>query len=441
MRNGIKDLLNDQRIKILRAISPKKDLFYLVGGAIRDSLLGEECCDLDFCSPLRANAIIEIMSSHGYKVVPTGISFETITVVLGEDIPQIQISSFRGSGSSLLEDLSLRDFSINSLAVSIDNNEIIDPQGGTKDIANKIIRANGEPSQRFEEDPLRILRLVRLASELDFNIEAKTEIAARTLANLLKKISIERLTDEFIKIVISKNFRIAMGFLKEINFYEYYLPELHTCINFEQNEFHKHDVFEHTLDVIELCEDDKLLKLAALFHDIGKPPSLTIDEDGRRHFYLHEKIGAEMMPSIGKSIRLPNDLTKDIQTLVLTHMRPIDCGDAGIRRIIRDTDNLYSLWRKLKWADTVSVLNETEGVISSFQKFDERTEEVRKKAEINPFSSLAVRGQDLIELGFTPSRKFKDILTNLNERIIENPDLNTRDQLLSIIKNEFGTDK
>lgn len=430
-------LQNDTRVKLLRQLSPKQDLFYLVGGAIRDAFIGRQSKDLDFCTPLRANEIIEIMSQNGYRVIPTGIAFETITVILGEELPQIQISSFRGSGDSLIEDLLLRDFSCNSLAVAIDSWQLTDPKNSVKDIQDKIIRANGIPEERFTEDPLRILRLIRFASELNFSIGDKTEAAARKLSTLLTNISMERLTEEFIKILLSPNFREAFLFLREISFFSHYLPTFAQCINFEQNEFHKHDVFEHTLDVIELCESDKLLRLAALFHDIGKPPSLTVDEDGRRHFYLHEKIGAEIMPEIGKQMRLPNDLTKDIQTLVLTHMRPIDCGEAGLRRILRDTDPLYDTWRKLKWADTVSVLGETEGVVSSFQKFDQRIINVKEKAEQNPFQSLSIKGQDLIDLGLTPSKLFKEILTSLSEKVIETPELNTREQLIDIIKSEY----
>ncbi len=437
MINAFEHLLDDPRVQILRQLSPKKNLFYLVGGALRDAVIGKQSNDLDFATPLRANEIIQMMNQSGFKVIPTGISFETITVILGQNLPQIQISSFRGSGTSLLEDLSLRDFNINSLALALTDGQLFDPQNGRADINAKIVRANGSPAKRFEEDPLRILRLIRLASELNFKIGEATEQEARNLAPLLTKISIERLTEEFIKIIVSEHFRPAMRFLKEIEFFKHYLPELEVCIDFEQNEFHKHDVFEHTLDVIELCHQDKLLRLSALFHDIGKPPSLTIDDDGRRHFYLHEKIGAEMMSSIGKKIRLPNDLIKSIQTLVLTHMRPLDCGDAGLRRILRDTDTLYDTWRELKWADTISVLGDTTVTKEAFLDFDQRLEQVKKKAEKSPFSALAIRGQDLINLGLAPSPKFKDILNSLNEKIIENPDLNNRDTLLDIIKNDY----
>ena len=148
-----------------------------------------------------------------------------------------------------------------------------------------------------------------------------------------------------------------------------------------------------------------------------------------------------MMPNIGKRIRLSNEVNKALQTLILTHMRPIDCGDAGLRRIIRDTEPYYETWRELKWADTISVLGDNDNTKEAFRTFDRRISDVKQKAQSSPFQLLAIKGQDLIDIGIEPSPKFKDILNNLNERVVDNPELNTREFLLAIVKSEFIDNK
>jgi tRNA nucleotidyltransferase (CCA-adding enzyme) len=261
-------------------------------------------------------------------------------------------------------------------------------------------------------------------------------VYSKPLASLSEN-EIERIRDELLKTLLTDQSKKGLRLFAELGIFDWLIPELQDCVGFEQNKFHKHDVFEHTLDVVENIPKSKLLRLSALFHDIGKPPSLSVSEDGERHFYLHEKIGADMVDIILPRLRFSNSDTNAVKVLVATHMRPLNCGDGGLRRILRDTGEYYDDWRQLKFADTVAVLGEEQGVINEFNDFDDRIEKVKTAKKPHPFSSLSITGQDLIELGLTPSRKFKDILAYLQEAVLDDPDINTKESLLKLVRDKF----
>lgn len=457
-------LLNDPRtLALAKALTPYGDL-YLVGGAIRDAVLGKDSKDLDFSYSLSPDQTIEILEKEGIRVIPSGLSHQTVTAKIyfaegdpNNELPHVEITSFRNSemnphggvflGQSIEEDLIYRDFTINALALSITLSEdknsvitetsIIDPTQGTTDINNKIIRTCGEAEKRFLEDPLRILRMIRFATTLDFNIEDSTAKKGRELFSKLQMVSMERVREEFLKILTSNFPRKGLLLLKDFGFYDLFLPEMATCVDFEQNKFHKHDVFIHTIDVVEKSKPTKLSRLAAFFHDIGKPPSLSVDEKGERHFYLHEKIGSEMMDEIGPRLKFSNEETSAIKKLVYTHMRPIDAGSGGLRRILRDTEPYYTAWRELKYADTVAVLGENPEVLSQFADFDTRIKEIQDSEKDSPYKTLAINGNDLIALGFKPGPEFKKILHHLHELVMDEPSKNTKDTLQTVIQETF----
>ncbi len=446
MKTSNNQILIETSKKISRIVSALDSKCYIVGGMVRNALLNIEKGDIDLTCKLSPEDMLERLSD--FRVIPTGLQHQTITVVNNieesDDKENIEITSFRTLGmspegglklgESIEEDLSCRDFNINAIAYDIKNNRIIDPYNGLKDLENKVIQAVQDPKTRFSEDPLRIMRMLRFSSELDFEIESSTLGAAKDLYLELKKCSIERIREEFSKLLIGKNPSRAIALMQEIGIMDLFIPEFSTCYSFEQNKYHHKDVFFHTLDVIENIEPKLLLRLSAFFHDIGKPPSLSVDEQGERHFYKHEHIGADMTKEIMKRLKYPNKLTKEVAILVHTHMRPTQAGKPGLRRILRDTEPVFSEWRKLKEADSLAVRDDVEELNKELQEFDIAIEEVKNESFESPFANLAINGDDLIELGLEPSIQFKEILSELQEDVLDNPELNNKAELIKRAK-------
>jgi tRNA nucleotidyltransferase (CCA-adding enzyme) len=427
---------------------------YLVGGTVRDLLLGRgSAADLDLATPLPPDEVRERLERGGIHVVPTGLKHQTVTAVVNES--HIEITTFRAAGmkpeggvvqgSSIEEDLRFRDFTINAIAFAVGSGELIDPLGGIQDLERERIRTCGSPSERFQEDPLRLMRFIRFAVQLHFGIDEKSAAVARTLAEHLAKVSIERIRDEFVKILLSPEPARGMLLLYEQGFLPWVLPELIPSIDCDQNRFHTADVFRHTLDVIEKTEPELLLRLSALFHDIGKPATVSIDANtGDRHFFNHETVGAEIARDAMTRLRFPNDLRDATALLVETHMRPLNAGAPGLRRLLRDTGEYYEHWRKLKEADTLSTRVNPEEFREAMADFDARMEEVKKGPPVSPLASLAVKGRDLIEeLGMKQSPEIGVLLRALHEKVLDDPELNTREKLLEIAKdicNKAGQD-
>jgi tRNA nucleotidyltransferase (CCA-adding enzyme) len=455
--NTFQHILDDPRTRTLGQVLAPHGKLFLVGGSVRDALMGKNSKDLDFAFSEAPDKIIPVLEKAGIRVIPTGLSHQTVTVKLDENLPHVEITSFRNAhmnpaggvylGSTIEEDLSCRDFTINALAlpVTIENHLkgeslLLDPLGGFDDLKNKIIRTPGNPKDRFSEDPLRILRMARFASVFDFVIDPSTLSAAIALSMKITSVSPERIRDEFIKILVSDYPGKGLNLLKDLGFYKMFIPEIDACIDFEQNRFHKHDVFIHTIEVVEKSPKDPLVRLSAFFHDIGKPPSLSVDDQGERHFYLHEKIGAEMIPEIARRLRFSNELTAAIRKMVHTHMRPLDAGPGGLRRILRDTEPFYEEWRALKYADTAAVLGDTSALENDFRDFDERIVKIKEKESSSPYRKLAIDGADLIELGLQPGPRFKEILSFLHEKVLDQPECNTREQLIGLLRDNFKID-
>ena len=416
---------------------------FIVGGIVRYALLGEEKGDIDLSCKLSPKEMLDRLKD--FRTIPTGLQHQTITVVNDKGNKEnIEITSFRDLGmrpegglvlgESIEQDLSCRDFTINALAYDINNKKVIDPHSGKKDLENKVIRAVKDPNLRFSEDPLRIMRMLRFCSELDFEIDAETLNAAKELYQELKKCSIERVREEFNKLLIGKNPEKAITLMQEIGIMELFIPEFSKCYLFEQNKFHHKDVFFHTLDVIENTKPELKLRLSAFFHDIGKPPSLSIDDKGERHFYKHEHIGAKMTEAIMKRLKYSKKLTNEVSTLVNTHMRPTSAGKPGLRRLLRDTENVFEEWRMLKEADSLAVRDDVEVLNQELKDFDLAIECVKNESFESPYANLAINGDDLIELGLKPSILFKQILNTLHEKVLDKPELNNKKELTKIAR-------
>lgn len=445
-KNYLKELTKlaeSPQLGILRRALGEEAELHLVGGSVRDAILSLPSFDLDLASALSPEEILERLSKAEIRVIPTGLQHQTVTAVPIPGEAAVEITSFRSAGmspesglvlgTSIEEDLSYRDFTVNALAFSLSGHHLIDPHSGLEDIQRKVIRAVGDATSRFTEDPLRILRMLRFSCFEGFSLDAETKESSKAFATRIGGIAPERVREEFSKILLSSRADFGLNQLVELGFLKEFIPELVDCVGFEQNEFHPHAVFEHTLVVLMKTAPELRLRLAALFHDIGKPPSLSVDTEGRRHFYRHESIGADMTKDILKRLRYPNALSDEVVTLVRTHMRPITAGLPGLRRLLRDTEEVYDDWRALKEADASSVLLDQSQLKKELEHFDELMEEVKKGPNVSPLKNLAINGKDLIELGLTPSPRFGEILRELHERVLDEPELNTKESLLALV--------
>lgn len=424
------NLLRDERSVRLRSVLGS---IYLVGGALRDTLLKRPVEDLDYACPLSATEVEIRCSRAGLRVYRTGLRHETLTIIPVETLPSVEVTSFRGrKKTDLNQDLELRDFTINALALDCLSGTLHDPHAGVQDIEKRILRAVVSAEARYREDPLRMLRLVRLANELDFTIAEETLEAAIQLSGLLEQVSVERIRDELSLILCSQAPDKGFLLLQKLHILKVILPEVERFVDFEQNEFHSLDLFSHTLQAVKKTSDDLTTRLATLFHDVGKPDTLSVDEQGRRHFYKHEVLGAEQTKAILKRLKYPQKLTEDVTQLVRLHMRPISAGDSGLRRLLRDTGELYPKWRDLKEADASSCKLDKQLLKKELAIFDERIKALLESK--SSFIELELRGQDLIELGLSPGPRFGKILKSLEAAILENPDLNNRKTILEKVR-------
>ncbi len=419
---------------LLRALGEDAEL-YLVGGVVRDALCGISQSDIDLATVLEPQVVAERVAACGLRVIETGISHGTVTVLVGD--ASVELTTFRVPGpregsafsQTIEEDLAGRDFTMNAIAYSVNHKTFVDPHGGIEDLQQNLLRAVGDAKVRFAEDPLRILRMIRFGIAAGRTTNSVTLQEAKESVLALKGVSPERIRDEFTSILLSANVRPALDQMQKLGIFQLILPELEECVDFEQNEFHSEDVFQHTLTVIERAPQEKLLRLAALFHDLGKPKSLTVSEDGRRHFYKHEMYSEEIAKSVLHRLHFSKREIKDTCVLVRQHMRPLDCGPSGLRRIMRDLGDLFEEWLALKRADKSPAFTEEE-FQEQFDAFYEMLQVERARTSEPEYGRLAVNGSDLQELGIPAGPKLGTVLRALEEEVIENPSSNTRAELL-----------
>lgn len=444
LNKSISALCNDTRVQQISDALGQSVELYLVGGCVRDALAQRAISDIDLACALKPDQIQNSLEANGLRVIPTGLQHQTVTVLSPDSPDTIEITSFRNSGISstnkqsfsetIDEDLKYRDFTINSIAISVKNRELIDPNNGISDIKNKTIRAVGDPKQRFIEDPLRIYRMVRFACQLSFNIDIATFNSGAAQIESTKAIAVERVRDEFCKILTSKNPAKGIRLLEEVGLLNLFLPEISSMKGFEQNDFHHLDLFDHSVAVAAETSDDLIMRLAGLMHDIGKPATLSVDENGMRHFYKHEHLGAEMVSTALERLKFSKKQTSDVSLLTKLHMRPLTAGAAGIRRLLRDLDELYPKWRELKEADARHCLFDSNELKRQLDEFDRQVEEIKNAPDVSPLKNLALKGQDILALGVSPGPRVGEILRALHEQVLDNPEMNSRQELLKLAK-------
>jgi putative nucleotidyltransferase with HDIG domain len=389
------------------------------------------------------------------RVIPTGVSHGTVTVLYKG--AAFEITTFRIDGaysdsrrpdsvqytSSLIEDLRRRDFTINAMALDPCTGEIIDPHGGTEDCRLGIIRAMGNAEERFNEDGLRILRAVRFAGRLGFRIEEATFEAMQSRAGNLLSISAERVRDEIEGILASRKPSVSFEIMAQAGILGLILPELEACRGVRQRQMHSFDVFTHSILACDAAPvDDEGLRLAALLHDIGKPPCRTFAGDGEPRFYGHEKESARMTEVILLRLKFPSAVIKRVTHLVGLHMWSYDASwtDAAVRRFIMRAgrENLESLFL-LRMADSFAMAGLAPDP-RPLAQMRSRIEGILAREEALSLKDLKAGGEDIKKtLGLVPGPRVGIILDFLLEAVVEDPKLNEREKLLSMARNFYET--
>ncbi len=327
--------------KIIDILSKNGYEAFVVGGCVRDSIIGIKPNDWDITTSAKPDEIMNCFRE--YKIIPTGLKHGTVTVII--DGEQYEITTYRIDGkysdgrhpdsviftSNLIEDLSRRDFTINAMAYNPEKG-LIDPFGGAEDIENGWIRCVGNPKDRFEEDALRMLRAIRFSSQLDFTITVKTDLKIDELYKNLEKVSIERIVDEFKKIAVSNKFFVNLICYNFV--FTLFIPEYNDILGFKQNNpYHKYDLYMHTICAVKNCKStDLITRLAVFFHDFGKPHSYQDDENEIRHFYGHAKVSGDITDNILKRLKFDNYTREKIVELVKCHDATIVANKKYIKR-------------------------------------------------------------------------------------------------------------
>ncbi len=466
---------------IISLIQQSNFEIFVVGGSVRDMLLKRAVKDWDFTTNALPEDIMRVFPEAFYEnafgtVSVTGkhlyeqLGLDPEKFSLDQQKSVYEITTYRSEGAysdhrrpdqvtwgkTLQEDLERRDFTLNAIALQIQfapeqvqqltttfsqvdaaytaMGKIIDPYHGQQALQQKIIQAVGDPQQRFEEDALRMLRAIRLAAQLELSIEPETLMAIQTKADLITHISWERIRDEFLKILLTSQIEDAFSILATTGLLKHILPELLNARGIEQRGHHEYDVWHHLLRATQLCPSaDPIVKFAALLHDIAKPETQSPlpGAEGEFSFYNHEVIGARIARDIARRFRLSKDDIQRVFLLVRWHMfyyQP-DMTDAAIRRFMRRVG--------LENLEDIMALREGDRLGSGSKRTSWRLEEMKKRIQEQlhqpmKVSDMAIDGHDVMQtLNLSPGKRIGEILNTLFEEVLDNPDLNTRETLLS----------
>ena len=420
---------------------------WIVGGCVRDLLLGKDVHDWDIATDARPDEVMRMFP----RVVPTGVEHGTVSVIV-RGVPY-EVTTLRGETTysdgrrpdsvvfvdDITADLARRDFTINAIAIDPLAPALVDPWEGQKDLAVRVLRAVGNPVERFSEDGLRVLRAARFAATLECEIEPSTLAAIEPTLATYRKVSAERIRDEWIKTMKARRPSVAFDVMLGTGILRVTLPEMIESVGCEQNRHHAYDVWTHAMACLDACEGDPPLRIAALLHDIGKPRTRArSDKTGDYTFYSHEVVGAEMADPILERLRFSNEERERIVSLVRNHLvcYSDEWTDSTVRRWIRRVtrdrvEDLYALSR----ADALGKGRDVTAELEALTKLEERVAGVLAAKDALSVRELLVDGNDVIrELGIKPSRRVGEVLEALLEKVVEDPSLNERETLLAMIR-------
>ena len=420
---------------------------YIVGGCVRDSLMGKRPSDWDICTSARAEEMMALFEDK--RVIPTGIQHGTLTI-LAED-GAYEVTTFRIDGEyldhrhpksvaftrELAEDLSRRDFTINAMAWHPERG-LIDLFGGVEDLRDRLVRAVGDPVQRFNEDGLRMLRMVRFATVLDFDYDPATYDAVRKQGHLLQYISKERIQVELNKILLAAHPARGLEDLYTLGMYPYIIPMMCHTVGFAQRGGHHFlDVFEHSLLAVGVITPELVLRLTMLLHDIGKPfvwdssESLSYDR-----FDDHAAVSAKLAEKILRDLKYDNATRKDVVELIAHHNDILLPDPVNVRRALARLGEVQT--RRLvqvKVADLIAhdLAGEREKILALFAEISDVIDEVVARGDCTSVKALAIGGQDMMALGLS-GRAIGQMLNAALELVLEKPEMNTRETLLNWVR-------
>ena len=431
---------------------------WLVGGAVRDLLLRRPPGDFDIATDAQPGQVGRLFRN----VIPTGVKHGTVTVLF--ERRQLEVTTFRTESGyrdgrrpdcvafapTIEHDLSRRDFTINGIAVQVPGGRLVDPFGGRADLKSRLVRAIGDPAERFAEDGLRPLRACRIAAQLGFRVDAATRDAIPGSLHTVRRVAAERIGAEIERMMLSPRPSVGLRLMEETGLLALLLPELQRCVGVEQRQppgrlasEPEFDVFTHSLAACDASDPQPVLRWAGLLHDIGKATTLVRDADGTLTFHHHDRESARMTREIFDRLRYPHALRDDVAHLVALHMFQYDehWSDAAVRRFVarvgRDRlDDLLALRR----ADQMGRYGAAHHgrLTPRLVALAARVDAVMAQSEVLTVRDLAVNGNDLMaELGLAPGPVLGVLLRELLEAVLDDPSLNQRAALLAIAANFY----
>ena len=434
----------ENALKILESYNHEA---YLVGGCIRDSLLNIEPNDWDICTSAFPKEICEVFNFYGYKTIDTGLKHGTVTVIMKDNqkFYNLEITTYRTDGEyednrhpkqvrfvkSLKQDLARRDFTINALAYN-PKTGLVDCFGGQRDIEDKIIQAVGNPNERIREDALRILRGLRFSSKYGFEIESSLSLYIHKYSRLLKRISVERIQNEFNGILMGKySFKVLSKYRDIIS---EFIPEIRDMFGFEQNNpYHHLDVWEHTLLSVEEAKTDLVIKLSMFFHDIGKPSTYTEDKVQNTHFFGHAARSVEITETVLKRLKYPNEIISEVLTLIEYHNSYMT--EKNIIKLMRElgdkkTGMLIDVINADIKAQNPKYKGDWDNELTALRR---RYEKITEENLCYRISDLNINGNDLIDLGLS-GKAIGETLEKILDKVILDDIPNQHDELVKCAK-------